>query len=205
VSMEEASLSLSYHQEFRSYKKGEIIFQEAGAGAGIFYVIKGTVKLSIREKKSKEMILRLIRPNSILGHEILSESEIYLTTAEALEDSECYFITKENLLSGVQSDHRLALYLIKILSGEVNEAYQRGNTFVQKSVRERLAHLLLSSTGQLPALSREEIASLIGTVSETVIRCISEFKEQKWIIEEDKRLKITNREALLKLAGLSSK
>jgi CRP/FNR family transcriptional regulator len=130
----------------------------------------------------------------------------------ALEDSGVCFIPKELFMGILKKDGVLSMEIMKLLSDDLRKAELSITHLAQKSVRERLAEALLfiketygfeedNQTINLK-LSREELANLIGTATETVIRLLSEFKADKVISLEGKKIKILDLPELLEIANL---
>lgn len=170
------------------YKKGEIIFREGAYPAGIFYIIDGKVKKYKLDKDGREHIIYVANTGELLGyHAILSEDR-YPDSAAAIEESRIAFISKEDFLDTLQQSEVLSRRLLKTLSHEFAVLANSLSMFAQKSVRERLALQLIVLREKykvnfhpgMPVeinMSRDDLASLVGTARENVVRVLSEFRE----------------------------
>jgi CRP-like cAMP-binding protein len=170
------------------YKKGDIIFREGGYPSGIFYIVDGKVKKYKLDKDGKEQIIYVANTGEILGyHAILSEDR-YPDSAAALEESKIAFIPKEDFLETIHRSEVLSRRLLKTLSHEFAVLANSLTMFAQKSVRERLALQLIVIREKykvnfqpgMPVeinMSRDDLANLVGTARENVVRVLSEFKE----------------------------
>ena len=145
--------------------------------------------------------------------EPLFAEEPYQGTAEALEDTEICCIDKNAFFPTLSKNPKLSLAIIKKLSQELRSAEDLATSIAQKSVRERMAELLLmmkqaygkkTKNGILIdlQLSREEIAEMIGVTQETAIRLLSEFKEDGYIDVKDRDITILNPQALIETAKI---
>lgn len=195
------------------YRKGQVLFNEGGHPFGIYCVNKGKIKVSIIGDEGKEQIVRLAKDGDVLGYRSILASERYNATATALEDSQVCFIPKEIFLSALKKDSTLSVEVMKLLSAQLKEAEIRLTHLAQKPVRERLAETLLflketygyESGSDVIAvqLSREEIANLVGTATETAIRLLSELNKEHIIELVGKKIKVTNLKALVRVANLN--
>ena len=193
------------------FRKGETIFHEGGHGFGIYCVNSGKIKLSITGEEGKEQIVRMAKTGDVLGYRAVISNERYGATAVALEDSNICFIPKEQFLQSIKNDGNLGFETMKLLSHQLREAEQKLTHLAQKPVRERLAESLLflketygyESDGQCISvqLSREDIANLVGTATETAIRILSEMNRDKIIDLNGKRISILNEKELSRIAN----
>ena len=194
-----------------SYQKGETIFRQGAYAAGVYCINAGKIKLSMMGDEGKEQIIRMAKPGDIIGYKALLSGEKYNATAIAIEDTNICFIPKEIFLVILQKDASLSFEMMKVLSNELKRAEEKITHLAQKQVRERMAEtiLFLKETYGLDKddhvniqLSREEIANLVGTATETAIRLLSEFNKEHIIELSGKKIKILNQPKLVKTANL---
>lgn len=193
------------------YKKSEIIFREGASPSGIFYITRGKVKKYKVDKDGKEHIIYVANTGELLGyHAILAESR-YPDSAAALEDSQIAFIPKEDFLLVLQRSEVLSKRLLKLLSHEFEVLANSISIFTQKSVRERLALQLIVLREKykvnfqpgMPVeinMGREDLASLVGTVRENVVRILGEFKEKGFVTTNGRKIIIQDVKALIRIA-----
>jgi CRP/FNR family transcriptional regulator, polysaccharide utilization system transcription regulator len=195
------------------YRKGQVLFNEGGHPFGVYCVNKGKIKVSIIGDEGKEQIVRLAKDGDVLGYRSMLASERYNATATALEDSQVCFIPKDVFLAALKNESNLSFEVMKLLSSQLKEAEIKLTHLAQKPVRERLAETLLflkETYGFEPnsevlsvQLSREEIANLVGTATETAIRLLSELNKERVIELVGKKIRITNLKALVRAANLN--
>ena len=194
-----------------TFKKGESIFKEGFYAAGVFCINAGKIKLSMSGDEGKEQIVRMAKPGDIIGYKALLSGDRYSATAVALEDCNVCFIPKEIFLLILQKDASLSFEMMKLLSNELKRAEEKITHLAQKPVRERVAETILflketygvDKENQINvALSREEIANLVGTATETAIRLLSEFNKDHIIELNGKKIKILDQNKLVKTANL---
>jgi len=204
---------LDAHKISNNYKKGQTLFFQGNPPFGIFCVNQGKIKISHTGQDGKESILRIASDGDILGHRSLFSEQYYSATATALEDCTVCFIDKKFILKEIEQCPSVAVNIISQLSKEVGVANDRIVAMSQKNVRERLAELLLvlkETFGKKVdgkwhldiKLSREEMASMIGVANETLIRFISELKDEGFIEQKGKTIIISNEKGLIDFANI---
>jgi CRP-like cAMP-binding protein len=193
------------------YKKGEIIFREGAFSSGIFYIVEGKVKKYKLDKDAREQIIYVANKGELLGyHAILSEGR-YPDGAAALEESRIAFIPKEDFLETLDQSKVLSRLLLKTLSHEFAVLVNTLSMFAQKPVRERLALQLIVLREKykvnfqpgMPVeinMSRDDLASFVGTARENVVRVLSEFKQDKILETKGRKIIVLNVDLLLKIA-----
>jgi len=214
--MELASLDdVSNHKVTNVYKKGQTLFVQGNHPFGIYCVSSGNIKVSKIGSDGKESIVRIVSAGDILGHRSLFTDQFYSATATALEDTKVCFIDKKYIMKTISENPEVSLEIINKLSRDMGAAESRITSMHQKNVRERLAELFLllkDTHGQKLddgrwkldlKLTREEMATMIGTANETLIRFISEFKDAGLIEQEGKTIFITNEAELLEWANVN--
>jgi CRP/FNR family transcriptional regulator, polysaccharide utilization system transcription regulator len=191
------------------FKKGQIIFNEGNKPGGMYCINKGKIKLYQTGEEGKEQILRLAKEGDIVGYRSLISGEVYSATASVMEDATVCFIPKSTFFNFLQTNSELSSKMMQLLSHDLKDAENRVTALAQKPVRERMAEALLmlnefygsDSDGQINAtVSREDIANIVGTATETTIRILSDFKSEKLIEPIGKKIKIINRSGLLRAA-----
>lgn len=211
LEMEELAL-FNESKSCMSFKKGQIIFNEGGHPLGIFCVNSGKVKLSHSGQDGKEQIIHMGKEGDVLGYRALLSSERYNATAVALDDTNICFVPRDTFFHVLKSSHGLSLEIIKLLASELRRAVNTITDLAQKPVRERTAEALLflketygfeedGATINV-VLSREDIANLVGTATETAIRLLSEFKNDKIVEFIGKKIKILDMAKLVKTANI---
>lgn len=205
--------NISDHKIFNTFKKGQTLFVQGNHPFGIYCISKGNIKVTKTGADGKETIVRIVHDGDILGHRSLFSDDDYMATATAMEDTEVCFIDKKFILKVIQENPSVALNVINKLSRDMGAAEKKLSSLHQKNVRERLAELLLSlkATHGIKdgkrwkielKLTREEMATMIGTANETLIRFMTEFKEANIIEQEGKVLYIIDENELLNWANI---
>ncbi len=195
------------------HDKGQMLFLEGTAPLGLFCINEGKVKIYKTGESGKEQIIRIAQTGEFLGYRALLADESYASSAAILENAKVCFIPKENFIQVFNHDTEFRNKLIRHLSQELGIVEQKMADLAQKSVRERLAGtlLMLKETYGIDgeksqkiniALTREDLANLVGTATETVIRLLSEFNKDGLIQLSGKKIAILSTDKLAKQAGL---
>lgn len=203
---------INIHKVCNVYKKGQTIFHEGSHPFGVYCVNSGKVKLSHLGDDGKEQIIRLLKEGDITGYRALLSGDRYGASAIALEDTHVCFIPKELFITLLKTDAGLAFEMMKLLSNELHRAELQLTHLAQKPVRERLAETLLfiketygyesDGTTLNIRFSREEIANLVGTATESTIRLLSEFKRDGIVDLDGKKIKVLKLNDLIRTANL---
>jgi CRP-like cAMP-binding protein len=136
------------------------------------------------------------------------------TSARVIEDCEVCFIPSEILVSLIKTNSSFALDLLRLACHELGEANSFITDIAQKTVRERLAEILLLLVNDFGLddqnhlkimLTREELANIVGTATESVIRLLSEFKADKLVELNGRKIKIINKKGLEKISNVLSR
>ncbi|UJF31032.1 Crp/Fnr family transcriptional regulator [Kaistella sp. 97-N-M2] len=190
------------------FNKGETIFEDGDTPKGVFFIKKGTAKLSKQGVYGKEQILRFIKEGDLIGYRSLLCGENLQAKGEAMTEVEATFLPADIFLHLLEVDPKLSFVMLQKIAFELGESSNTVTFLAQKTVRERLAEILLlleQKLGTDPegfikiSLTREEIANIIGTATESAIRLISEFKQDGLIEVEGRNIKIVHHEKLRKL------
>lgn len=203
---------LMAHKTEQIYKKGEIIFRESAYPSGIFFIREGKVKKYKLDSDGKEQIIYVANTGELMGYHALLAEERYPDSAAAIEESKILFIPREDFLAALQQSEVLSRRLLKTLSHEFAVLANSLSLFSQKSVRERLALQLIvlrekykinAQTG-LPVainMSRDDLASLVGTARENVVRILSEFREMGILETKGRKIIVKNVNKLISIAN----
>lgn len=203
---------MSMHKSCNIYKKGQYVFAENGLPTGLFCVNSGKIKITTTGYDGKEQILRLAKSGDIVGYRALISNERYASSAVTLEDASICVIDKDYFFKAMEATPKLMFEVVKKMGRDLKEAEDHIVSLSQKNVRERMAEalLFLKATYGLDedqqtimvSLTREEIADYVGTSTESCIRLLSEFNQDKLISLSGKKIKITNLPMLIQTANI---
>jgi CRP/FNR family transcriptional regulator, polysaccharide utilization system transcription regulator len=210
LSREEVDM-INFKKEFRQFGRGDLLYKEGSRISGFYCIHSGIIKVFKTGLDGKEQIIRFARPGEIIAYRSVLSNEVACTSAKVIEDCQVCFIPSEILISLVKSNSAYALELLKLACHELGEANSFITDIAQKTVRERLAEILLLLLNDFGldnqnylqiSLTREELANIVGTATESVIRLLSEFKTDMLIELTGRRIKILNKKGLEKISNV---
>ena len=202
---------INFEKEFRTYKRGEILYREGSRISGFYCIHSGIIKVFKTGFDGKEQIIRFAKSGEIIAYRSVLSNEAACTSAKVIEDCWVCFIPAEILISFVKSNSDFAYELLKLACEELGEANSFITDIAQKTVRERLAEVLLllvhnfgldSQNYLQMSLTSEELANIVGTATESVIRLLSEFKADRLVELNGRKIRILNRKGLEKISNV---
>jgi len=181
----------------RLVKKGEVIFEEGENVNGIFCVKDGVCKLTKLSPNGKDHIVKLVTKGELLGQRSMISDEPVNLTAVALEDMQVCFVPKNEIMGFFDKNNQFSMNVMKTICGDLKESDSQMVNMAQKTVKERLAETLLylqdtfgkneDDTLKIQ-LTRDELASMIGTATESCIRLLSDFNKSGLIEIKGKKI-----------------
>jgi CRP/FNR family transcriptional regulator, dissimilatory nitrate respiration regulator len=192
----------------RFYKKGEVIFSEGDDGIGFYVIVSGRVKIFKLSPDGKEQILHFFGPPETFGEVPVFSGHSYPAYAEATGASQLLFFPKGDFVSLIRTDPSMALNMLAVLSARLRRFAAQVEELSLKEVPGRLAAYLLflsqrSDNGDMLDLdiTKGQLASLLGTIPETLSRVLGKMSRQKFIHSQGSRLKILDRQGLEAIAA----
>ena len=199
---------LSEERRVKQYKKKETIFSEGSSPNFLYFLVKGKVKTFKAHEYGKELITNLYKEGDFFGYTTLLEDSPYTETAEALEDAEICLIPKDDFYSLMYGSIHVMKSFIKMLSDNIADKEKQLINLAYSSVRKRVAEALLLLQTRYDntkdksfsiSISREDLANIVGTATESLIRTLSDFKEEKLVEIKGSNITIINIDKLKKL------
>jgi CheY-like chemotaxis protein/CRP-like cAMP-binding protein len=188
-----------------TFSKKESIYKEGGVPRGIYYIQSGKVKIFRTHERGKELITALLKDGDFFGYTALLEGKDYTEMAQAMEDSVIAFIPKDEFFKLVYNNKEIAKKFLYLLTKNVTEQQAQLLDLAYSSVRKRVADSLLllqerykkeNQQQLILTISREDLANIVGTASETLIRTLSDFKDEKLIEIQTGKIKVINEKKL---------
>jgi DNA-binding response OmpR family regulator len=196
---------LSDQYDMEHYSKKQVLYTEGKRPRFLYYLVSGKVKAFKNHEDGKEYIIDLLSTGDFIGYKPLIEDKNYEDNTTILEDAEIMQIPKEDFLQMIYSDISIAAKFIHIITQNVKEKEERLLNLAYSSLRKRVAKALVDITSKFNAqnnpieISRDDIAQYIGTATESLIRTLSDFKEEKLIEIKSGKIIVTNIEKLKNL------
>ena len=194
-----------------TYKKKEIIYSEDTRPHRLYYVLKGKVKTFKTNDDGKELVTNMYSEGSFFGYNALLENSLYKESAEALEEAEVALIPKEDFENLVNNNRHVMMKFIQLLANNVAEKEHQLLKLAYNSLRKRVADTILELNSKYKGgdaakqvsidISRENLANIVGTAKESVIRTLSDFKDEKLIEIAKGDIIILNEKKLQNLAN----
>ncbi|WP_044397505.1 response regulator [Lacinutrix sp. Hel_I_90] len=190
-----------------SLSKDEIIYSEGQNSNYIYLVIKGVVKCHKLDQQGKELTTALHKEDDLFGYTSFTQNIPYQETATAIKAVELVGISKNELKQVLNSNHKLTLELIQLLTDDISGVKNQLLQMAYSSVNKKTAVTILKFAEKLNRkpedpikISRNDLASVAGIATETLIRTMSNFKKQGLIEVEGRNIRILDLEGLQEIS-----
>ena len=194
----------------KTYRKGQPIFLEGSYPAGIYYLKEGLIKKYKTDHAGKEHVLSLCSEGELIGYSALLCNEPYPDSTAAVETSKLGFLPKEIFLKATNESISLMSCLLSSLSHEFSVMVNSVMVFAHMTVRERLSLSLLILSEKFRkknksdlveiVLSREDLANMVGTATETLVRLLQELKKEGIIGIDGKKITVLKGKTLIEMS-----
>lgn len=196
---------LSENREIRHYRKKDKVFNAGELPRYIFHIKSGKIKIFRTNDEGRELIVALIGSGEYFGYLTVLQGKNYPESAVAMADTELSLIPKEDFYPLVYNDRDVAGHFLKLLAGDLLNTEEQLIDLAYNSVRKRVADALIRLKKRYDkdenekftiAILRDDLANMVGTAKETVIRMLSDFKEEKLIEMKGSKITILNEKGL---------
>ncbi|MCT4613690.1 MAG: Crp/Fnr family transcriptional regulator [Marinifilaceae bacterium] len=210
--LSESDLNLLFWEEDVHYfKRGSEIYSEGDKTRGCYFLYSGILKVFKTGTEGKAQIIKFAKSGDLIGFRSVLNQERACTSTKVVFDAVVCFIPEKSITKLIHSNSHFALELMRLTCKELDEANKFITDLSQKTVRERLAEVLIhlknrfgidSENSLNIILTRQELANMVGTATESVIRLLSEFRKDRLLELNGKKIILTNVKELTKLANL---
>ncbi len=185
------------------YSKGDIIYEEGNNSNYIYLIRKGVVKNFKFDNDGKELTTNLYQEDELFGYTSFTQNIPYQESATAIKDTELVGVSKQELKEVLDNNHKITLELIQLLTDNLSGARDQLLDMAYSSVNKKTASTILkfaeklnNKSGEAIRISRNDLASVAGIATETLIRTLSSFKKDGLIEIEARNIKILDLQKL---------
>ncbi|MGK0252607.1 MAG: DNA-binding response OmpR family regulator [Mariniflexile sp.] len=189
-----------------NYSKGDVIYVEGQNSNNIYLISKGFVKCNKLDEQGKELTTALYKEDDLFGYTSFTENMPYQETATTIKNSVLISISKNELKNVLKGNHLITLELIQLLSNDLTGVKDQLLQMAYSSVKKRTAATILKFAEKLNhkpedtiRISRNDLASVAGIATESIIRTLSSFKDMGIIEIEGRNIKILDINKLLQI------
>ena len=191
------------------YKKGEYIYNEGARIKGCYFLFSGIVKIFQTGVAGKDQIIRFGKEGDIFGFRSVIRNEAACTSVETMSDCILCYIPNTSLMHMITHSPSFAYEMMQIACKELGAANRYIRELAQKSVNARLADMLFLSASDFGVqedgtlklnVTREDLSNFVGTATETLIRLLSDLKNEGLVEVKGRKIKLLNRDKLKKMA-----
>jgi CRP/FNR family transcriptional regulator, cyclic AMP receptor protein len=193
---------LTEDRNINKFKKKEIIYSEGNHPNWLYYVIKGKVKTYKSNDDGKELVIELFSTGDFLGYVAMMEGTVYKDSAAVMEETELAVIPREDFDGLINNNKEVAQKFIQLLAKNISERENQLVNIAYNSLRRKVADALLmlykkyhetTEDANAMIISRGSLATIAGTAKESLIRTLSDFRNEKLIdIKSDGSIVILN-------------
>jgi len=188
------------------FRKNSFVYREGDLPTSLYYIKEGRVKVSKVNSEGKELVSNIFSSGSFIGHQALIKASAHREEASAIDDVVIINIPKEKFQSVMALDPKISMEVIKLLNNKLEESEDRLLSLAYDTVRKRTANVLISLEKKFKKhsqeskvdirVTRDDLAALVGTASESVIRVLRDFKKSEIIEIHGRSIQILNLDRL---------
>jgi CRP-like cAMP-binding protein len=189
------------------YRKKDRIYWEGNRPIRLYYVQKGKVKVYKTNEDGKELIIKIVNEGEFFGYTALLDPAVYTDNADALEECEIASIPKTEFEELMHSNPAVSRKFITLLASDVTGQEEQLIHLAYNSLRRKVADALLTASRKYQggneetpiSLSRENLAAIAGTATESLIRTLTDFKAEKLIDIKEGKIYVLNRDKIMRM------
>lgn len=200
--------SLAENRNINKYKKKQTIYTQGNHPNKLYYVVSGKVKAFKANDDGKELVTELYNTGDFFGYIAMLEETVYRDTTETLEETSLAVIPKEDFDELLNNNPGVAKKFIQLLAKNISAKEDQLLGLAYNSLRKKVAEALIllqkkykeeSKNNFEIALTRECLASIAGTATESLIRTLSDFRSEKLIDIKEGNIIILDEKKLVQL------
>ena len=196
--------------DIMNYPKNQQVYSEGDYPRCLYYIHSGKARAYRTSDSGKELTTTLYKPGDFLGYKALLGETTYKESTETLENSEIGIIKKEKFNQLMYEHKAIARQFVKILANNITEKEDQLIGLAYYSLRKRVANTILRLLKKYKAesqdeftihISRENMAQMAGTATESLIRTLSDFKNENLIETKAGMVKVLDKEKLQQMVN----
>jgi CRP/FNR family transcriptional regulator len=194
----------------KQFNKGEIIFSEGDEGNGFFVIAEGRVKVFKVSTEGKEQILHIFGPGQPFGEVPVFTGQRFPANAQAIDKTRVLFFPRASIVDLISANPSLALNMLAIMSKKLRQFAVQIENLSLKEMPARLASYLIFLADEQNndnvvslKISKGQLASILGTIPETLSRVFAKLSGQNLISVDGKKIALLDRRGLENLAEYS--
>ena len=192
----------------KKYAKKADIYKEGEASGPVFLITQGKVKTWKMSSEGKEFVSGILSPGDFFGYISVLENKPYSDSATAIDEVELAVVPQSDFISLITYNQEVSAGFIRMLANNISEKEERLLGLAYNTVKARTASALFSLYTKLQPegvikISRDNLAGMVGTSPESLIRTLSDLKTEKVIETDGKEIRITNPEMLQRIMKFS--
>lgn len=201
--------SLIESSEIIAYSKKDIVYKEGSIPRFVYFIKKGKIKTYKSHADGKDLVVGLFGENDFIGYATIIEDIAQVETAEVIEDAELVLIPRRDFEKLLNNDAHAVKQFLQILARKLNDKKEQVLGLAYNTLRKKVANALITlgkkyhlgkGDNYSIEMSREELASIAGTATESLIRTLKEFKQEKIIDIDNGIITIVNESRLQNLS-----
>ena len=200
-------LELFGDREIRRFSAQQNIAEQGRNVRYVYLVESGLIKLSRLNSYGKSYVLHILGPGDLFGHTAALNEEVFPYGADTLTDAQVVLLPKDDFTQAVNSDRHLGAFLLRELSRNITEKQLKLLHLAYDTVRQRVVEALLeiyaiqADPDRPIDILRSDLAEMAGTAKETVVRVLTDLKQEELIDVEDALIHIRQPNALAAIPG----
>ncbi|MEE8377584.1 MAG: Crp/Fnr family transcriptional regulator [Candidatus Aminicenantaceae bacterium] len=180
----------------QAFGKDEILFNAGDSANGFYYVQSGEVRIFRMDYQGKEVEVVRLNPGDFFGEAVVFVADKFPAFAQAVMNTKTLFFSKNTIFQHIDKDPSIARFFISLLARKCIVLNKRIETLELRTVRQRLAQFILSQYQEQKSevivlnMKKVELARSIGTISETLSRCLKQMQEDNLIEVHGREIRV---------------
>ncbi len=194
---------LSLERDHKKFQKKDFVYEEGEHPRQLYFINSGKIKTVKTNELGKQYITHIYKEGDFFGYQALIQQAPYTESAMAIEGSELSIIPKEDFTALLHHNRDFSAQFIKMLASNVQEKEEQILSLAYNSIRKRVAEALVvlhkKYEDEAISIMRDDLARMVGTAKESVIRVLTDFKNEGLIAIEGGKISVLQTKRLEQL------